>query len=85
MIRNFVDGSRSFFRRSKDFAHSTTKVALESVQSTDINREASQFIATILQEVGSELTMKKAESVASISEALAQANIDRALRGQSSR
>jgi hypothetical protein len=80
VIRNFVDGSRSFFRRSNDFANSTTKVALESVQSTNINNEATQFIATILQEVGSELTMKKAKSVASISEALAQANIDRALK-----
>ncbi|MBT4878888.1 MAG: hypothetical protein HON42_03600, partial [Alphaproteobacteria bacterium] len=80
VIRNFVDGSRSFFRRSNDFANSTTKVVLESVQSTNINNEATQFIATILQEVGSELTMKKAKSVASISEALAQANIDRALK-----
>lgn len=80
VIRNFVDGSRSFFRRSNDFANSTTKVALESVQSTNINNEATQFIATILQAVDSELTMKKAKSVVSISEALAQANIDRALK-----
>ena len=80
VIRNFVDGSRSFFRRSNDFANSTTKVALESVQSTNISNEATQFIATILQAVDSELTMKKAKSVASISEALAQANIDRALK-----
>ncbi len=80
VIRNFVDGSRSFFRRSNDFANSTTKVALESVQSTNISNEATQFIATILQAVDSELTMKKAESVTSISEALAQANIDRALK-----
>ena len=80
VIRNFVDGSRSSFRRSNDFANSTTKVALESVQSTNISNEATQFIATILQAVDSELTMKKAESVTSISEALAQANIDRALK-----